>query len=58
MVITVEALDFLGYTSDLFVIKSDFRLVGLEASIVESVVQSYILVNSVGCAMTRYSLQC
>ena len=32
----VEALDFLGYTSDLFVRKSDFRLVGLEAGIVHA----------------------
>ena len=54
----VEALDFLGYTSDLFVRKSDFRLVGLEAGIVQSVVPSYILVKSVGCVVTRCSLQC
>ena len=54
----VEALDFLGYTSDLFVRKSDFILVGLEAGIVQSVILSYILVNSVGCAMTRCRLQC
>ena len=54
----VEDLDFLSYTSDLFFRKSDFRLVGLEAGIVQSVVPSYILVKSVGCAVTQCSLQC
>jgi len=38
----VYALDFLGYASDVFVSKSEFKLLILEATIAQSIVLSYI----------------